>query len=135
MPHMRVGEVQLYYRLIDFTEPWKAGPAPVVFIHGLGGSHAMWLYQVPAFCARFPTITLDLRGHGESTKPEGDFDIADMAGDIVGLLRRLGAERAHLVGLSLGGMVAQQIALDHPLAAASLTLADTVCGTPPEFAE
>src|SRR5262249_44114336 len=45
------------------------------------------------------------------------------------------AERAHLVGLSLGGMVAQQVALDHPLAVASLTLADTVCGAPPEFAE
>lgn len=133
MPHMRVGDIDLHYELTDFTEPWKPGPAPVVFIHGLGGDHSMWLYQVPAFCARLPTITLDLRGHGESTRPDRDFSIADMALDIVRLLRALGVERAHLVGLSLGGMVAQQFALDYPLATASLVLADTLCGTPAGF--
>ncbi len=130
MPHLRVGEIDLYYELMDFTEPWKAGPAPVVFIHGLGGDHSMWLYQVPAFCSRFPVITLDLRGHGQSTRPTADFGMADMAADVVRLLRALGVERAHLVGLSLGGMVAQQFALDYPLATASLVLADTFCGVP-----
>jgi 3-oxoadipate enol-lactonase len=133
MPHMRVGDIDLFYELTDFTEPWKAGPAPVVFIHGLGGDHSMWLYQVPAFAARFPTITIDLRGHGHSTRPAADFGVADMAADVVRLLRALGAERAHLVGLSLGGMVAQQFALDFPLATASLVLADTLCGTPAGF--
>lgn len=133
MPHARVGEIDLYYELTDFTEPWRAGPAPVVLIHGLGGDHTMWLYQVPAFCARFPTVTLDLRGHGASTRPEPDFGVADMALDVVRLLRVLGVERAHLVGLSLGGMVAQQFALDYPLATASLVLADTLCGTPVGF--
>ena len=133
MPHTRVGDIDLYYELVDFTEPWKAGPAPVVFIHGLGGDHTMWQYQVPAFCARFPTITIDLRGHGESTRPDRDFGIADMALDVVRLLRTLGVERAHLVGLSLGGMVVQQFALDYPLATASLVLADTLCGTPSGF--
>ena len=133
MPHARVGDIELYYELVDFTEPWKAGPAPLVFIHGLGGDHTMWQYQVPAFCAHFPTITIDLRGHGESTRPDRDFRIADMALDVVRLLRALGVERAHLVGLSLGGMVVQQFALDYPLATASLVLADTLCGTPTEF--
>jgi 3-oxoadipate enol-lactonase len=133
MPHQRVGEIDLYYELTDFTEPWKAGPAPVVFIHGLGGDHSMWLYQVPAFCSRFPVITLDLRGHGHSTQPAADFGMADMAADVVRLLRALGVERAHVVGLSLGGMVAQQFALDHPLATASLVLADTLCAAPAGF--
>ena len=133
MPHQRVGDINLYYELFDFTEPWRAGPAPVVFIHGLGGDHSMWLYQVPACCSRFPTITLDLRGHGQSTRPTGDCGMAEMAADVVRLLRALGVERAHLVGLSLGGMVAQQFALDYPLATASLVLADTLCGTPPGF--
>jgi 3-oxoadipate enol-lactonase len=133
MPHLHVGDIDLYYELTDYAEPWKAGPAPVVFIHGLGGSHDMWLYQVPAFCARFPTLTLDLRGHGQSTKPDQDFGMADLARDVVRLLRALGVERAHLVGLSLGGMVAQQFALDYPLAVASLVLADTLCATPAEF--
>jgi 3-oxoadipate enol-lactonase len=133
MPHVRVGDIELYYDLIDCTEPWKAGPAPVLFIHGLGGDHRMWLYQVPAFCAHYPTITVDLRGHGQSTRPNRDFTLADLAQDLVRLLRTLGAERAHIVGLSLGGMVAQQLALDYPLAIASLVLADTLCGAPPEF--
>jgi pimeloyl-ACP methyl ester carboxylesterase len=87
MPHMRVGDIDLYYELTDFAEPWMAGPAPVVFIHGLGGDHSMWLYQVPAFCARFPTITLDLRGYGKSSRPEHDFSVTDMALDVVRLLR------------------------------------------------
>jgi 3-oxoadipate enol-lactonase len=133
MPHARVGEIDLYYELTDFTEPWKAGPAPVVLIHGLGGDHSMWLYQVPALCARFPTITVDLRGHGQSTRSARDFTVGEMASDVVRLLRTLGVERAHLVGLSLGGMVAQQFALDYPLATASLVLADTLCGTPAGF--
>ncbi len=133
MPHKRVGDIDLFHELIDCTEPWKAGPAPVVFIHGLGGDHTFWLYQVPAFCAHFPVITVDLRGHGQSTKPAGDFGVADMARDVVRLLRSLGVERAHIVGLSLGGVVAQQFALDSPLAVASLVLADTFAATPPEF--
>ena len=135
MPHVRVGDIELYYELLDFTEQWRAGFAPVVLVHGLGGDHHMWLYQVPELCRRFPTITLDLRGHGESTQPKNDFSMADLALDIVRLLRTLGVERAHLVGLSLGGMVAQQFALDYPSATASLVLADTLCGVPPEYAD
>jgi pimeloyl-ACP methyl ester carboxylesterase len=116
MPHVRLGDVDLYYELIDCTEPWHSAAPPVVLLHGLGMDRRMWLYQVPALCARVPTLTLDL--------------LADMARDVVRLLRHLGAERAHLVGLSLGGMVAQQFALDYPQATASLVLADTICGIP-----
>jgi 3-oxoadipate enol-lactonase len=135
MPHVRVGEVELYYELIDCTEPWRSGPPPVVLLHGLGTDRRVWLYQVPAFCGRVPVILLDLRGHGRSSAPAGEWTIADMASDVVRLLRHLGAERAHLVGLSMGGMVAQQLALDYPYATASLVLADTVCGIPAAGAE
>jgi 3-oxoadipate enol-lactonase len=135
MPHLRVGEIDLYYELVDYTAPWKAGPAPVVFVHGLGGDHGMWMFQVPEFSARFPTLALDLRGHGQSSKPDTECTMADLALDVVRVLRGLGVERAHVVGLSLGGMVAQQLALDYPTSVASLVLADTVCGTPPEFRE
>jgi len=130
MPFERVGDVDLYYELVDYTEPWKSGPAPVVFVHGLGGDHHMWLYQVPAFCHRFPVLTVDLRDHGQSSKASHDYTVADTARDLVRLFRVLGIESAHVVGLSLGGIVAQQLALDTPLAVASLTLADTVCGAP-----
>jgi 3-oxoadipate enol-lactonase len=131
MPFVRVGDVDLFYELIDFTEPWKPGPPPVVLVHGLGGDHDMWLYQVPALCTRFPVLTIDLRGHGQSTKPKQDFTMADMARDVVRLFRSLGIERAHVGGLSLGGMVALQLAVDYPLTVASLVLADTLCGAPP----
>jgi len=130
MPHVRVGDVELYHELIDCTEPWHSGPPPIVFLHGLGTDRRIWLYQVPAFCARAPVLLVDLRGHGRSSAPAGEWTIGDLARDVVRLLRHLGAERAHLVGLSLGGMVAQQLALDYPYAAASLVLVDTVCGIP-----
>jgi 3-oxoadipate enol-lactonase len=130
MPHVRVGDVELYYELIDCTEPWHSGPPPLVLLHGLGADRRTWLYQVPAFCARVPLILVDLRGHGRSSAPPGAWTIGDMALDVVRLLRHLGAERAHLLGLSMGGMVAQQLALDYRTAAASLVLADTICGIP-----
>ncbi len=135
MPVTTVGGIELYYELLDSTEPWRSGPSPVLFLHGLGGDQRFWLYQVPAFCGRYPTLTIDLRGHGRSGRPPRDFTIADMARDVVRLLRSIGVERAHLVGASLGGLVAQQFALDYPFATASLVLADTFCAVPEEFQE
>lgn len=132
MPAVRLGDVDLNYELIDCTEPWRSGPPPAVLLHGLGTDRRLWLYQVPAFCGRVPTLLVDLRGHGRSSAPAGEWTVADMARDVVRLLRYLGAEKAHLVGLSLGGMVAQQFALDYPYATASLVLADTIAGAPPD---
>ena len=128
---MRLGNLELYFELIDCTEPWRSGATPTVLIHGLGTDRRIWLYQVPEFCSRVPTLTVDLRGHGRSSAPDGEWTVADMARDIVRLLRQLGAEKANLVGLSLGGMVAQQFALDYPYATASLVLVDTIAGPPP----
>lgn len=132
MPHVRVGDVELYHELVDCTEPWRSGHPPAVLLHGLGTDRRVWLYQVPAFCARVPTLLVDLRGHGRSSAPEGEWTIADMAHDVVRLFRHLGIERGHLIGLSMGGMVAQQLAIDYPYAAASLVLASTIAGAPPE---
>ncbi len=128
MPHVRLGEVDLYYELIDCTEPWRTGAPPAVLIHGLGTDRRIWLYQVPELCGRVPVLLVDLRGHGRSSAPAGEWTVANMALDVVRLLRHLGVEKAHLVGLSLGGMVAQQFALDYPYATASLVLADTIAG-------
>lgn len=130
MPHVRVGDVNLHFELIDCTEPWRSGHAPAVLLHALGTDRRIWLYQVPAFCGRVPTLLVDLRGHGHSSAPAGDWSVADMALDVVRLLRHLGIEKAHLVGLSMGGMVAQQFALDYPYATASLVLADTISAAP-----
>jgi 3-oxoadipate enol-lactonase len=134
MPQRRVGDVELYYRLIDCTEPWRSGRAPVLFVHGLGGDQQMWLYQVPAFCSEFPVLLVDLRGHGRSSAPSGAFTVADLAGDLARLLCAIGAERVHLVGAALGGLVALQFALDYPHATASLVLAGTAAGMPEALA-
>lgn len=130
MPTARVGDVELYYELVDCMEPWKVGRPPVVFLHGLGGTHRMWIRQIPAFCGDFPTIAVDLRGHGYSSKPSTDWSTLEMAQDVGRLLRDLGVERAHIVGCSLGGMVAQQFALAYPYATASLVLVDTLGDIP-----
>ena len=124
----RVGDVDLHYEMIDCTEPWRASRSPIVLLHGLGGDWRTWLYQVPAFCDKATVINVDMRGHGASSAPEAEWSIADMAHDVVRLLRNLGAERANLIGLSLGGMVALQFALDYPYATHSLVLADTMGG-------
>lgn len=133
MAHARVGDIDLFYELIDCTEPWTTGKPPVLLIHGLGGDHQNWLYQIPALCGRYPIVTVDLRGHGVSSPATSDYTIADMALDLVRLLRVLGIEKVHLVGLSLGGVVAQQFALDFPYATASLLLAGTFCAIPKEM--
>ena len=130
MAHAQVGDIDLYYELIDCTEPWTSGKPPVLLIHGLGGDHQNWLYQVPALCGRYPILRVDLRGHGQSSEATADFSIGDMARDLVRLLRVLGIEKVHLVGLSLGGTVALQFALDYPYATASALLAGTVGGIP-----
>lgn len=135
MADARFGELDLYYELIDCSEPWRPGHPPVVLLHGLGTDRRIWLYQIPALCARLPVVAVDLRGHGRSSAPDGEWTIADLARDVVRLLRHLGAEQAHLVGLSMGGMVAQQFALDYPYATASLVLADTCAHVAPEAAQ
>lgn len=101
-----------------------AGDA-IVFLHGLGSCGQDWLLQMPVLADRFHVIAPDLRGHGQSAGPQGHARVTDLAGDVTGMLDALGVGRTHLVGLSLGGCVAQQIALDCPARVRSLTLVNT----------
>jgi 3-oxoadipate enol-lactonase len=89
--------------------------APVVILSGsLGSTRAMWDAQMPALTRVFRVVRYDLRGHGRSPVPPGPYDIADLGADLVALLDRLGVARAHLCGLSLGGMVSLWTAAHHP---------------------
>ena len=93
------------------------GPAgaPVVLLAGsLGSTLAMWDPQVPALAERFRVVRYDHRGHGKSPVVRGPFELADLGTDVLELLDRLGIERAHLVGLSLGGMVSMWLAAHAP---------------------
>lgn len=98
---------------------------PLLLIHGLGGSRADWELQTPVMTPYFRVVTPDLRGHGLSAKPAGPYRIGLMAADVAALLRRIEARPAHVVGLSLGGAVAQQLTLDAPELVRSLVLVNT----------
>jgi 3-oxoadipate enol-lactonase len=100
------------------------GP-PLVLLHGLGSSRNDWLLQLPTVIARYRTIAVDLRGHGGSPKPPGPYHLEQFAADVAQLLQRLDARPAHVVGISLGGAVAQQLALDFPELVRSLVLVNT----------
>lgn len=87
---------------------------PVVFIHGLGSSARDWERQVDVFASTHRVITVDLRGHGRSNKPPGPYSIEQFASDVAGLIDHLGIAPVSVVGISLGGMVAFQLAAARP---------------------
>ena len=121
MPTLHVDGAELAYELRG------EGP-PLLLLHGLGANGGMWERQVDAFAARYRTITLDFRGSGKSRDrdhPAGPFSLAQFAGDARALLHHVGAAPAHVVGLSLGGMVAFQLAVDSPACVRSLTIVNS----------
>jgi len=87
---------------------------PLVLVMGFGGDHLAWGLQIPAFAAKYRVIAFDNRGVGQSGAPDLPYSTAMMADDTAGLLDALGIERAHVCGVSMGGMIAQEIALRHP---------------------
>jgi 3-oxoadipate enol-lactonase len=97
----------------------------VVFLHGLAADLETWTDQARRVAGRYRTIRLDLRGHGQSSTPDGPWTIADLAGDVGDLLVRLGIERAYFVGHSAGGVVAVRLAIDRPELVAGLCLVAT----------
>lgn len=101
-----------------------SGPA-LLLIHGLGSSASDWTAQMDAFADRFTVIAPDLRGHGKSDKPRGPYSMAQFAGDLSALLRSLRIDSAHVVGLSLGGGIAFQIAVQEPAIVRSLTVVNS----------
>lgn len=87
---------------------------PLLLIMGFGGDHLAWAFQVPAFAERHRVISFDNRGAGQSEVPDLPYSTRMMADDAVGLLDALGVARAHVLGVSMGGMIAQEVALHHP---------------------
>jgi 3-oxoadipate enol-lactonase len=103
----------------------------VLLIQGLGLPGAMWLGLAGGLAkSGHLVITPDNRGTGQSDAPRGPYTMGMLAADMVAVLDHAGVERALVVGLSLGGMIAQRLALDHPARVGGLVLAATTCGVP-----
>ncbi|WNG87143.1 3-oxoadipate enol-lactonase [Mycobacterium sp. ITM-2016-00317] len=109
------------------------GPV-VVLSNSLGATHRMWDAQLDALEPRFRVLRYDTRGHGESPAPDGPYSIDDLADDLVGILDRFGVARAHLVGLSLGGMTAMRVAARNPERVERMALLCTAAQLPPASA-
>lgn len=122
---------------------WKTeliGPSPriavdhagegelLIFMHGIGGNRTNWHDQIPAFAERFHAVAWDARGYGDSDDYEGALQFTDYADDVVRVIDHFGAERAHLVGLSMGGRIAMDFAVRYPGRLLTLTLCDTHLG-------
>jgi 3-oxoadipate enol-lactonase len=105
------------------------GPA-VVFSHSLATDLSMWDGQAAALADRYTVLRFDSRGHGSSSAPVGDYTWELLCSDVLGLLDVLGMDRIHYVGLSMGGMLGQYLALRAPERFASLTLACTTSRFP-----
>jgi pimeloyl-ACP methyl ester carboxylesterase len=98
---------------------------PLLFLHGLGSCLQDWEFQVPEFSRDYRVIAVDLRGHGHSARPPGPYSMQMLAADAAGLLRGLGVEPAHVVGVSLGGGIAFQMAVSDPSLVKSLVIVNS----------
>jgi len=118
MSLISINGIDIYYEIHGQGEP-------LVFIHGLGSNSQGWKYQLDYFAKHYQVILVDVRGHGQSTKASGQYSIELFSSDVAGLLNALKIESYHLVGLSMGGAIAFQLALDTPETIKSMTIVNS----------
>lgn len=122
MPEVKVGDIEMYYEIHGRGDP-------LVLLPGITCDITTCLFrQIPGLAKHYQVIAIDNRGSGATDKPDIPYSMDMMVKDAAGLLNSIGMRRAHIYGESLGGMIAQNFALCHPEATASLILACTHCG-------
>src|SRR2546429_685744 len=117
---------------MNYTLDGPAGAPVVTLSHSLATTLEMWQPKLKALTARWRVLSYDTRGHGGTDAPKAAYTLDQLADDAQALLRALGIPRTHWVGLSMGGMIGQTLALKAPELFASLVLSDTTSRVPPE---
>ena len=123
MPTVKVGDINMYYEVHGKGEP-------LVMIRGLGGSLDVFHLMIPIYSPEYRMILFDNRGAGKTDAPDIPYTTSMMADDLAGLLTALHIDSAHIWGASMGGMIAQHLALRYPDKVKSLVLICTYCGGP-----
>jgi 3-oxoadipate enol-lactonase len=121
MPTAKVGDINIYYESHGDGEP-------LLLIMGYGSYSGHWAPLIPYLSPEYRVISFDNRGTGQSDKPDIPYTIKMMADDASGLLDAIGVDAAHVFGVSMGGMIAQEFALNYPSKLKSLILGCTHCG-------
>jgi pimeloyl-ACP methyl ester carboxylesterase len=122
MPGVKVNDIKIFYEM-------HGEGAPLLLIMGWTASSEDWDPQLLKDLSRFyRVIVFDNRGTGRSDKPDVEYSIGMMTDDVVGLLEAINIQKAHVLGFSMGGMIAQELALRHPEKVSSLILCGTSCG-------
>jgi pimeloyl-ACP methyl ester carboxylesterase len=125
MPVARVNDIEMYYEV-------QGEGSALLLISGLNSDHGLFRLFVPRWAERYRVIVFDNRGVGRSTGKETPFTVESLADDAAALLGALGIERAHVLGISLGGRIAAALALQHPALVRSLILVSAVLQPPPQ---
>ncbi|MDX6377277.1 MAG: hypothetical protein QOE98_1580 [Gaiellaceae bacterium] len=128
MPFVEVNGARLHVRQEGTGED-------ILLLCGLGDDVAAWDAQTDAFAATHRVTVIDNRGVGQSTLPDGEFTVADLAADAAGVCDELGVAAAHVMGFSMGGAIAQELALSRPDLVRSLVLVDSWCTSDRLFQE
>ncbi len=121
MPKASTRDITTYYEEAGSGEP-------LLLIMGVGGDLQAWALQVPVLAKHYRVITYDNRGAGRTSSPDKPYSIAQMADDAVALLDALGIQKAHVLGFSMGGYIAQELVLNHPERVNKLILLGTAPG-------
>lgn len=121
MPLVKIKETAIYYEI-------HGKGAYLLLISGLGGSTKSWTHQIPYFKKFFTVIIFDNIGSGLSSKPDEPYSITMLAEDTVGLLEAIKVDRVYVLGISMGGLIAQEIAINYPEKVQGLVLVNTHCG-------
>jgi len=131
MPTVHANGIDIWYE--------RLGPAegtPLVLTHGFAGPSAQWRPEILPLAEKRPLVLYDVRGHHRTTVPQdaSEYSIPTFAADVRALLKAIGVGRAHVGGISMGGMITAQFAVDYPEICASVMVIDSTCGNAPMLA-